>query len=112
MFNDDLFGIDFEDLKNDSFMNHLNSTLLVKRDYELHEYDYEWLIKIEETLPYLDNIVRNPKRFIVNEEEIVKVELSKKITVDFLNDLCNTVKTNLQETKMNLKLNKIEEDFE
>ena len=63
-------------------MNHLNSTLLVKRDYELHEYDYEWLIMIEETLPYLDNIVRNPKRFIVNEEEIVKVELSKKITVE------------------------------
>lgn len=38
--------------------------------------------------------------------------MTKKITVDFLNKLCNTVKTNLQETKMNLKLNKIEEDFE
>lgn len=79
---DDSFEIDFENLKNDSFMNHLNSTLLVKRDYELHEYDYEWLAKIEDVLPYLDNIVRNPKRFIINEEEIVKVELSKKITVE------------------------------
>lgn len=74
--------VDVEDLKNDSFMNHLNSTLLVKRDYELHEYDYEWLEIIEDVLPYLDNILRNPKRFIVNEEEIVKVELSKKITVE------------------------------
>ena len=74
--------IDVEDLKNDSFMNHLNSTLLVKRDYQLHEYDYEWLDIIEETLPYLDNILRNPKRFIINEEEVVKVELSKKITVE------------------------------
>ena len=82
MFDDDSFGLDLDDLKNDSFMNHLNSTLLVKRDYELHEYDYEWLEIIEETMPYLDNIVRNPKRFIVNEEEIVKVELSKKITVE------------------------------
>ncbi len=79
---DDSFEIDFEDLKNDSFMNHLNSTLLVKRDYELHEYDYEWLEIIEDVLPYLDNIIRNPKRFIINEEEIVKVELSKKITVE------------------------------
>ena len=49
MFDDDSFGLDLEDLKNDSFMNHLNSTLLVKRDYELHEYDYEWLEIIEET---------------------------------------------------------------
>ncbi len=74
--------VDVDDLKNDSFMNHLNSTLLVKRDFELHEYDYEWLERIEDVLPYLDNILRNPKRFIVNEEEIVKVELSKKITVE------------------------------
>ena len=74
--------IDVEDLKNDSFMNHLNSTLSVKKDYELHEYDYYWLEIIEDVLPYIDNILRNPKRFIVNEEDIVKVELSKKITVE------------------------------
>lgn len=36
----------------------------------------------------------------------------EKITVDFLNELCNTIKTNLKEAKMKLKLNKIEEDFE
>ena len=74
--------LDLNDLKNDSFMNHLNSTLSVKRDFELHEYDYEWLDKIEETIPYINNILKNPKRFIINEEEIVKVELAKKITVE------------------------------
>ena len=68
--------------KNILFMNNLSSTLSVKRDYHLNEYDYEWLLIIEDALPYLDNIVRNPKRFIVNEEEIVKVELARKITVD------------------------------
>ena len=46
------------------------------------------------------------------EDKNEYVVVSSKITVDFLNDLCNTVKTNLQETKMKLKLNKIEEDFE
>jgi len=46
------------------------------------------------------------------EDKNEYVVVSSKITVDFLNKLCNTVKTNLQETKMNLKLNKIEEDFE
>ncbi len=68
--------------KNTLFLNNLTSTLSVKRDYHLNEYDYEWLLIIEDVLPYLDNIVRNPKRFIVNEEEIVKVELARKITVD------------------------------
>ena len=68
--------------KNTLFMNNLSSTLSVKRDYHLNEYDYEWLLIIEDALPYIDNIVRNPKRFIINEEEIVKVELAKKITVD------------------------------
>ena len=65
-------------VRDDLFMHNLNSTLSVKRDYELNEYDYEWLDKIEETLPYLDNILRNPKRFIINEEEIVKIEQAKK----------------------------------
>ena len=68
--------------KNTLFLNNLSSTLSVKRDYHLNEYDYEWLLIIEDALPYLDNIVRNPKRFIINEEEIVKVELAKRITVD------------------------------
>ncbi len=73
---------DFELVRDDLFMNNLNSTLAVKREYELNEFDYEWLEKIEETLPYLDNILRNPKRFIINEEEIVKVELARKVTVE------------------------------
>ena len=73
---------DFDLVRDDLFMNNLNSTLAVKREYELSEYDYEWLEMIEEVLPYLDNILRNPKRFIINEEEIVKVELARKVTVE------------------------------
>lgn len=71
-----------ESQKNDVFMNNLSSTLSVKRNFELHEYDYKWLEIIEDTLPYIDNILRNPKRFIINEEEIVKVELARKVTVE------------------------------
>ena len=68
--------------KDDAFLNTLNSTLSVKRDYEKMQYDYEWLDKIEYALPYLDNILKNPKRFIVNEEEVVKVELARRVTVE------------------------------
>ena len=65
-----------------SFLENVNSTLKIDRDYVNEQFDYEWLEKIEETLPYIDNILRNPKRFIINEEEVVKVELAKKTTVE------------------------------
>ena len=68
--------------KNDLFLNNLNSTLFVKRDYDMKSFDYEWLDIIEDVMPYLDNILRNPKRFIINEEEIVKVEQARKVTVE------------------------------
>ena len=66
----------------DIFTNNMNAILSVKTDYEKREYDYEWIDIIDETLPYIDNILRNPKRFIINEEEVVQVEKSKKVTVE------------------------------
>ena len=100
---------DFDLVRDDLFMNNLNSTLAVKREYELSEYDYEWLEMIEEVLPYLDNILRNPKRFIINEEEIVKVELARKVTVESVFHL--TQHTNLiqdiDEKKGDVKPSKI-----
>lgn len=71
-----------ETISSDIFINNTNAILSVKKDYEKKEYDYEWIDMIDETLPYLDNILRNPKRFIVNEEEVVQVEKSKKVTVE------------------------------
>ena len=64
------------------FLHNLNSTLFVKRDYDMKDFDYGWLDIIEDVIPYIDNILRNPKRFIINEEEIVKVELARKVTVE------------------------------
>lgn len=71
-----------ESTNQDIFMNNMNAILSVKTDYEKREYDYEWIDIIDETLPYIDNILRNPKRFIINEEEVVQVEKSKKVTVE------------------------------
>lgn len=72
-----------EELDDDElFLKNLNSTLFVKRDYDMKDFDYEWLDIIEDVIPYIDNILRNPKRFIINEEEIVKVELARKVTVE------------------------------
>ena len=35
--------------------------------------DFSWVDKVEECLPYLDTIIRNPKRFLVQEEEVINV---------------------------------------
>ena len=42
---------------------------------------------IEDTIPYLDNIFRAPNRFIINEEEVVKIERARRITVESIKNL-------------------------
>lgn len=49
--------------------------------------DFTWLEKVEECLPYLDKILRSPKRFLVQEEEIIEVEKAKKTTPETIRHL-------------------------
>lgn len=79
--------------KSKSFFNNIESNLNVKIDYSKSEYNYEWLSIMEETIRYIDNILRNPNRFIINEEDVVKVELARRITVDSIKHLARN--TNL-----------------
>ena len=71
----------------DNFTANTRSNLLVNTDVDKVEADFEWLFLMEDTIKYLDNILRNPNRFIINEEEIVKVELARRITVESIRHL-------------------------
>ena len=73
--------------KIDSFVKKTNSNLHVTRDYDKVDCDYEWLDIMEDTIRYLDNILRNPNRFIVNEEEVIKIELARRVTVESIKHL-------------------------
>ena len=73
--------------KTTKFMDKIDSSLRVQTKVKKTIKDLEWIEKIEETIPYIDNILRAPNRFIVNEEEIVKIELARKITVDSIKHL-------------------------
>lgn len=73
--------------KSEKFLENIDSNLRVKTDVKKSVRDLEWIEKMEETIPYIDNIFRAPNRFIVNEEEIVKIELARKITVDSIKHL-------------------------
>lgn len=73
--------------KSQKFVDDVDSSLRIKIDTKREIKDIEWIEKMGETIPYLDNILRSPNRFIVNEEEIVKIELARKITVDSIKHL-------------------------
>ncbi len=49
--------------------------------------DLTWNEAIEDAIIPLDNIIRNPRRFIVQEEEIVNIELARKISPESIRHL-------------------------
>ena len=70
-----------------AFNSAVKSEYEVQTNYEQVDVNFEWLEIMEDTVRYLDNILRNPNRFIVNEEEVVKVEQARRITVESINHL-------------------------
>lgn len=87
-------GLDVNDLVNQvdeskvsDFGSNLDSSMRVQTDYFRDSFDDKWVDLFEFTLPYLDKIVRNPKRFITTEEEIIKVEQAKKVGVETIKHL-------------------------
>ena len=69
------------------FSNNIDSKAHVSLDINRVNANYEWLDIIEDTIVYIDNILRNPNRFIINEEDVVKIELARRITVDSIKHL-------------------------
>ena len=69
------------------FTNNIDSKVHVSLNVDRVNNNYEWLDIIEDTIVYIDNILRNPNRFIINEEDVVKIELARRITVDSIKHL-------------------------
>lgn len=92
-----------------AFAETVDSSLKVKTDYEKTILDKDWIDVLEGTIPYLDNILRNPNRFIENEEELVKIEMAKRITVDSIKHLSRNTNLiqDIDEEKGDVKPSKI-----
>ena len=69
------------------FSNNVDSKVHVGLNIDRVNANYEWLDIIEDTIVYIDNILRNPNRFIINDEDVVKIELARRITVDSIKHL-------------------------
>ena len=77
----------YDDKKINSFCDNIDSNLRVVTNSDSVDCNFEWLEIMEDTIQYLDNILRNPNRFIVNEEDIVKIELARRVTVESIKHL-------------------------
>lgn len=77
----------------DGFLNKMDSNLHVDKNENRIEGNYEWIQIMEDTVQYIDNILRNPNRFIINEEDVVKIELARRVTVESIKHLAKN--TNL-----------------
>lgn len=69
------------------YINQTNSNFLLKINSDNLIFDTVWVDKFEEILPFLDNIIRNPRRFIIQEEDIVPIEKTKKVTEESIKHL-------------------------
>ncbi len=71
---------DYKDFKNKT---QVNCDLNVDSDYQ----DYKWVDVFEEYIPNLDAIVRNPRRFIQNDELLVQIEKAKRVNEESIKHL-------------------------
>ena len=73
--------------KSELFMQNVSSDMSFKSEITNDSMSFDWVNEIEFSCPYLDNIVRNPKVALIKEEEVVKIEKARKITVASVKDL-------------------------
>ena len=57
-----------------------NAKTRLSQMYMLRCIDDTWIKAVEESLPALDELIRNPSHFIAETEEILPIEMTKKIT--------------------------------
>ena len=70
---------DFYQVFNNSIRSGKNNISLYQR-YMNSVIDIKWVEKIEDSLIALDNIIRNPQRFIKETEEVIPIEQVKKVS--------------------------------
>ena len=79
-----------EILKNKQAKNFIGRTkdnIKVKTKINQVVRDLSWVEKLEETIPYIDDVVRNPRSFIIYEEKILPVEKTKRVTKESIKHL-------------------------
>lgn len=73
--------------KNKSFHKKLMSEMYFNSSFTGDVISFDWVDEIEKACPYIDIIVRRPKIALIQEENVVQIEKSKRINVASIKDL-------------------------
>lgn len=73
--------------KTELFMQKINSEMYFKSELASNSISFDWVSELEFACPYIDNIIRNPKLALINEDDVVKIEKARKISVESVKDL-------------------------
>lgn len=57
-----------------------NAKMELKKRYMIKAIDEEWVSRIEDCIPALDEVIRTPSRFIEETEKVLPIELSRNIS--------------------------------
>lgn len=57
-----------------------NITVALRKRYLLRAIDERWVRMVEDSLPALDTVTRNPSRFIEEKEQILPIEMTKRVS--------------------------------
>lgn len=79
--------VDEYDEKDEDFFKNLEASLQMHINKNEVIENESWIDIVEFTIPYIEKALRNPNKNIVTEEEVVKIELIKKVTVDSIKHL-------------------------
>lgn len=78
--------------KNKSFIDNVGSAMYFKSEFTGESMKFEWINEFEVVCPYVDNLVRNPRVALITEEDVVKIEKAKKVSVASVKDLAKNSK--------------------
>ena len=71
----------------ETFISNTDATYQLVSDIKETKIDFSWLSVLEDTVYNIDKIVRNPRRFIVQEEDVVIVEKTKRVSQETIKHL-------------------------
>ena len=83
----DLYNNNCDKNESDSFLEKVNSKVELKINSDKVKTNNNWIEVIEETLPYIVNAIDKPNRLLNNNEEILQIEKTKKVTVESIKHL-------------------------
>lgn len=69
------------------FIKNISSDMYFKSELISDSMSFDWVTEIAFACPYIDNTIRNPKLSLIKEEDVVKIEKARKISVASVKDL-------------------------